>query len=105
MQSLPMLSPNFFWKKVGDDVIHVHVCEWKFFYYAYGGGGMGTLFVLVSPCLRENLVVTYKIGSVLCSLDNLLQKNLIVFFLEIKFLNGTHLKKKRGYFWPTFHIF
>ena len=24
-------------------------------------------------------------------------------FLEIKFQNGAHLKKK-GYFWPTFHI-
>ena len=41
---------------------------------------MGTLFVLVSPCFRENVVVTYKIGSLLCSLDNLLQKNVIVFF-------------------------
>ena len=41
---------------------------------------MGTLFVLVSPCFRENVVVTCKIGSFLCSLDNLLQKNVIVFF-------------------------
>ena len=41
---------------------------------------MGTLFVLVSPCFRENAVVTCKIGSFLCSLDNLLQKNVIVFF-------------------------
>ena len=40
---------------------------------------MGTLFVLVSPCFRENVVVTCKIGSLLCSLDNLLQKNVIVF--------------------------
>ena len=31
---------------------------------------MGTLFVLVSPCFRENVDVTYKIGSFLCSLDN-----------------------------------
>ena len=37
----------------------------------------------------------------LCSLDNLLQKNVIVLFLEIKFQN----LKKKGYFWPTFHIF
>ena len=49
---------------------------------------MGTLFVLVSPCFRENVVVTCKIGSFLCSLDNLLQKNVIVFFLEIKFEKG-----------------
>ena len=40
---------------------------------------MGILFVLVSPCFRENVVVTCKIGSFLCSLDNLLQKNVIVF--------------------------
>ena len=32
---------------------------------------MGPLLVLVSPCFRENVVVTCKIGSFLCSLDNL----------------------------------
>ena len=68
------------------------------------GYGMGTLFVLVSPCLRENVVDTYKIGSFLCSLDNLLQKNVIIFFF------GNQISKwrsfeKRGYFGPTFHIF
>ena len=69
---------------------YIRLCPFK-------GCGMGTLFVLVSPCFRENVVVTCKIGSFLCSLDNLLQKNIIVFFLffffEIKFQNGTHLKK------------
>ena len=44
--------------------------------------GMGPLLVLVSPCFRENSVVTCKIGSFLCSLENLLQKNVIVFFFE-----------------------
>ena len=44
------------------------------------GCGMGPLLVLVSPCFRETVVVTRKIGSFLCSLDNLLQKN--VFFFE-----------------------
>ena len=45
------------------------------------GCGMGTLFIfLVSPCFRKNVVVTCKIESFLCSLDNLLQKNVIVFF-------------------------
>ena len=44
------------------------------------GCGMGTLFVLVSPCFRENVVVTCRIGSFLHSLDNLLQKNIIIFF-------------------------
>ena len=41
---------------------------------------MGPLFVLVSPCFRENVVATCNIGSFLCSLDNLLQKNVIVLF-------------------------
>ena len=43
------------------------------------GRGMGTLFVIVAPCFRENVVATCKIVSFLCSLDNLLQKNVIVF--------------------------
>ena len=38
------------------------------------GCGMGPWLVLVSPCFRENVVSTCKIGSFLCSLDNLLQK-------------------------------
>ena len=46
------------------------------------GCGMGTLFVLIFPCFMENVVVTCKIGSFLFSLDNLLQKNVIVFFLN-----------------------
>ena len=46
------------------------------------GCGMGPWLVLVSPCFRENEVGTCKIGSFLCSLDNLLQKNVIVFFLN-----------------------
>ena len=44
------------------------------------GCGMGPLFVLVSPCFRENVVVTCKIGSFLYNLDNLLQENVFVFF-------------------------
>ena len=35
---------------------------------------MGPLLVLVSPCFRQNVAVTCKIGSLSCSLDNLLQK-------------------------------
>ena len=43
---------------------------------------MGTLFVLVSPCFRGNVVVTSKIGCFLCSLDNLLseKRNCSVFW-------------------------
>ena len=55
------------------------------------GCGMGTLFVLVSPCFRENVVVTCKIGSCLCSLDKLLQKNVIVFFF------GNQISKWRSF--------
>ena len=43
---------------------------------------MGPLLVLVSPCFKENVVVTCIIGSFVCSLVNLLQKNVIVFFIE-----------------------
>ena len=55
---------------------------------------MGPWLVLVSPRFRQNLVATCKIWPFLCSLDNLLQKNVIVFFfLEIKYQNGAHLQK------------
>ena len=47
---------------------------------AFNGYGMGPLLVLVSPFFRENIVVTCKIGSFLCSLDNLLQKNCFLFW-------------------------
>ena len=52
---------------------------------------MGPLFVLVSPCFRENVFITCKIGSFLCSLDNLLQKNVIIFFL------GSQISKWRSF--------
>ena len=55
------------------------------------GCGMGPLLVLVSPCFKENVVVTCKIGSFLCSLDNLLQKNVIVFFF------GNQISKWRSF--------
>ena len=56
---------------------------------------MGPWLVLVSPCFRENVAATCKIGSFLCVLDNLLQKNVIVLFLEIKFQNGAHSDPNR----------
>ena len=55
------------------------------------GCGMGPWLVLVSPCFRENVVVTCKIGSFLCSLDNLLQKNVITFFF------GNRISKLRSF--------
>ena len=55
------------------------------------GCGMGPLRVLVSPCFRENVVATCKFGSFLFSLDNLLQKNVIAFFL------GNQISKWRSF--------
>ena len=55
------------------------------------GCGMGPWLVLVSHCFRENEVATCKIGSFLCSLDNLLQKNVIVFFF------GNQISKWRSF--------
>ena len=57
----------------------------------FKGCGMGPWLVLVSPCFRENVVATCKIGSFLCSLDNLLQKNVIVFFF------GNQISKWRSF--------
>ena len=55
------------------------------------GCGMGPWLVLVSPCFRENVVATCKIGSFLCILDNLLQKNVIVLFF------GNQISKWRSF--------
>ena len=52
---------------------------------------MGPWLVLVSPCFRENEVATCKLGSSLCSLDNLLQKNVIVLFF------GNQISKWRSF--------
>ena len=57
---------------------------------------MGTLFVLVSPCFRENVVVTCRIGSFLCRLDNLLQKNVIVVFFGNQISKWRSFEKKRA---------
>ena len=55
--------------------------------------GMDPWLVLVSPCFRENVVATStcKIGSFLCSLDNLLQKNVIILFF------GNQISKWRSF--------
>ena len=70
----------------------------------FKGCGMGALLVLVFPCFKENVVVTCKIGSFLCSLDNFLQKN-IIFFFENQISKWHSFEKKRAIFLPTFHIF
>ena len=65
--------------------------SWKIWFRFIKECGMGTLFVLVSPCFRENVVFTCKIWSFLYSLDNLLQKNVIVFFF------GNQISKWRSF--------
>ena len=57
----------------------------------FKGCGMGPWLVLVSICFRENIVATCKIGSFLCSLDNLPQKNVIVLFF------GNQISKWRSF--------
>ena len=47
-----------------------------------------------SPSFRKNAVVTCKIGSFLCSLDNLLQKNVIVFFFGDQISKWRSFEKK-----------
>ena len=58
---------------------------------------MGPWLVLVSPCFRENGVTTCKIGSLLCSLDNLLQKNVIVLSFFFFFFFGNQISKWRSF--------
>ena len=71
----------------------------------FKGCGMGPWLVLVSSCLRENVVATCKIRSFLCSLDNLLQKNVIIVLFFGNQISKWRSFEKKGYFWPTFHIF
>ena len=58
------------------------------------GCGMGPWLVLVSPWFRESVVVTCKIGSFLCSLDNLLQKNIIVLFFGNQISKWSSFEKR-----------
>ena len=58
------------------------------------GCGMGPRLVLVSPCFRENVVATCQIGSFLCCLDNLLQKNIIVLFFGNQISKWRSLEKR-----------
>ena len=65
---------------------------------------MGPWLVFVSPCFRENVVATCKIGSFLCSLDNLLQKNVIVLFYGNQISKWRSFEKK-GLFLAYFSHF
>ena len=55
---------------------------------------MGLWLVLVSPCFRENVVATCKNGPFLCSLDNLLLKNVIVIFFWNQISKWRSFEKK-----------
>ena len=66
---------------------------------------MGPWLVLVSPCFRENVVATSKIGSFLCSLDNLLQKNVIVLFFGNQISKWRSFLKKKAIFDLLFAFF
>ena len=66
---------------------------------------MGPRLVLVSPCFRENVVATCKIGSFLRSLDNLLQKNVIVLFFGNQISKWRSFEKKRDIFEILFIFF
>ena len=66
---------------------------------------MGPLLVLVSPCFRENVIVTCKIVSFLCSLDNFLPKNVIVFFFGNRISKWRSFEKKKRLFLTYFSIF
>ena len=68
----------------------------------FKGRVMDPLFVLVCPCFRENVVVTCKIVSSSCSLDNLL-KNVNVFFFGNQILKWRSFGK--GWFLIYFSQF
>ena len=56
---------------------------------------MGPLLVLVFPCFSENVNVTCKMVSCLCSLNNFLLKNAIyVLFWKSNFKMALIFKKK-----------
>ena len=73
---------------------YIYRCKFQQCIPDFKGCGMGPWLVLVSPCFRENVVVTCKIWSFLCSLDKLLQKNVIVLFFGIKISKWRSFEKR-----------
>ena len=65
---------------------------------------MGPCLVHVSPCFRKTVVATCKIGSFLCTLDNLLQKNVIILFFGNQ-ISKWHSFEKRAIFDILFTYF
>ena len=58
------------------------------------GTQMGSLLVLACPCFWEDVIVTLKIVSFLCSLDNFLLKKVIVFFFGNQNSNWCSFEKR-----------
>ena len=71
----------------------------------FKGRVMDPLLALVCPCFRENVMVVCRIVSFLCSLDDFLLKNVLVFIFGNLILKWRSFEKKKGYFLPSFHIF
>ena len=65
---------------------------------------MGPLLALVCPFFQENVIVTFKIVSFSCSLNNFLLKNVIVFVFRIHILKWRPFEK-RAIFDPFFQNF
>ena len=68
------------------------------------GCGMGPLFVLVSPCFRGKCSCHMQNWVFVCSLDNSLQKNVIVFFFGNQISKWRSFEKK-GLFLTYFSHF
>ena len=68
------------------------------------GTQMAPLLVLNCPCFRKNVIITYKIVPFLCSLDNFLLKNVIIFVFEDQ-ISKWRLFEKRAIFDLLFSFF
>ena len=74
-------------------MIHRAICERDLSPRLRGVEWVHGLFLL-SRCFRENVVATCKIGSFLCSLDNLLKKNVIALFFGNQISKWCSVEKK-----------
>ena len=59
---------------------------------------MDPLLVLICPCFRENVTVTCKFVSLLCSLDSFLLNNVIIFFFGNQISKWHSFEKKNAIF-------
>ena len=95
-------------KKSGSETLYATRPRISYWYFldirAIKGCGMGPWLVHVSPCFREIVAATCKIGSFLCNLDNLLQKCVTVFFFGNQILKW-HPFEKRAIFDLLFTFF